>query len=364
MRNHLATAVFIFLIGGSGVRAQNPGANAGAIAAQQAQQATQQAIQANQQAIQQMQQAQQQAQIAAQQQAAADDAPANFPLCCALAVKPTFSVKAGTYDRVLQVRITDKARDSEIYYTTDGWTPTAKSQRYEGPVTIDKTTKLRAIAVVPYAARSLVASAQYTILTPNAAKAGAWTPGEQKDRDERPPVISVDRLNATPTQGAEAKPADGNGPSVPAETVLEEGTEVHLAFSADVSSKTAEVGDKILFTLVEDIKTENAVIGPKGVTAEGVVTQVNKTGIGGAPGNVSFRLKTLNVNGTEVPLRGSAMLEGDAKPPNAAFLIPVVGELSVLRHGTDAEIKKGTPMTAYVAVDMVVAQGKVASPAN
>jgi hypothetical protein len=94
------------------------------------------------------------------------------------------------------------------------------------------------------------------------------------------------------------------------------------------------------------------------------VTQVNKTGVGGAPGNVSFRVKTLNVNGNAVPLRGSAMLEGDAKPPNAAFLIPVVGELSVLRHGTDAEIQKGTPMTAYVVVDAVVTLSKVASPAN
>jgi hypothetical protein len=352
MRNLLAAAMFIFLIGGSGARAQDPGADA-AIAAQQA---NQQAMQANLQAM--------QAQLAAQQ-AAADDGPANSPMCCAPTRKPTFSVKAGTYDKVLLVKITDSTRSSEIFYTTDGWTPTTKSLRYEGPITIDKTTKLQAIAIGAYSARSLVASAQYTILTPNAAKADPSMLSELKDHDERPPVISVDRMNATPASGADAKPADGNAAPVPTETVeLLEGTEVHLVFAADVSSKTAEVGDKILFSLAEDIRSEDAVIVPKGATAEGVVTQVNKTGAGGAPGDVSFRVKTLNVNGDAVPLRGSAMLEGDAKPPNAALLIPVVGGLTILRHGTDAEIKKGTPMTAYVAADTPVVQGKAAGPAN
>jgi hypothetical protein len=376
MRTLLALAFLSVIISNAN------GQDAAAIAAQQAQQASQQAQQANQQAIQAAQQAQQQAQLAAQQ-AAIDDAPTNFPTCCAPTMRPAFSVKAGTYDKTLLVKITDKTRGSEIFYTTDGWTPTLKSPRYEGPIPIDKTTKLQAIAVGPYSARSLVASAQYTILTPGAEKAAASAQsdakteakkdgetssplqGEQQNRDDRPPVISVDRLNATPTQDAATKPAEASAASVPAEAVvLPERTEVHLVFAADVSSKTAEVGDKILFTLAEDIKTDDGVIVPKGATAEGVVTQAIKTGVIGAPGEVSFRVKTLNANGSVVPLRGSATLEGDAHPPNAAFLIPVVGELSALRHGTDAEIKKGTPMTAYVAVDTPVVPGMATSPAN
>jgi hypothetical protein len=35
-------------------------------------------------------------------------------------------------------------------------------------------------------------------------------------------------------------------------------------------------------------------------------------------------------------------------------LIPVVGPFMLFRHGTDAEIKKGTPFTAFVANDVLL----------
>lgn len=337
----------------SNVKAQDP-------AAQAAQQAQQAAMQAQQQ-TQQMEDNQHAIDRINQQMAQnAANAAQNTPGCC-FAMKPTFSVKAGTYNEAKQVRIKDRTRGAIIYYTTDGWTPTIESQRYEGPITIDRTTKLQAIAIAPYGGRSLVANAEYTINLPNVTIRSASTavpsvPTMTEDK-ARPPVISVDRMNRQPSQNADSLRTGS--------AVLSEGTPVILVFVSNVSSKTAEVGDKIELKLAEDVKVGDLVLVAKGASAEGVVTQVDRTGIGGAPGDIAFRVKSLNANGTIIKLQGSQALEGDAKPPNAAVLIPVIGDFEIFRHGKDAEIKAGTPMTAYVAEEMVLtAQNQANGPAN
>jgi hypothetical protein len=133
---------------------------------------------------------------------------------------------------------------------------------------------------------------------------------------------------------------------------LAQGTPVVLAFGADVSSKAASVGDQIPLTLSEDLTVGNVMIAPKGSAAFAMVTQVDKTGAGGGPGDITFQVDSLTANGTFIKLRGFATKEGEAKPPNAAVLIPVVGPFTIFKHGTDAEIKPGTPFTAFVAADI------------
>ncbi len=313
------------MLNGFCVQAQD---DAGAQAAQAAQQAAQQATQQAQQQMQQLQQYNQQitdqmTRQTMQNLADASNSTNNAALCCAFAAKPTFSVKPGTYSGTTTVKIRDATRGAVIYYTTDGWTPTTASKRYTGPITIDSTTTLNAIAIVPgsYIGRSMVASAQYTI-------AG------------RQPV--------PPKAAAPASVAPSN---VEGSAILRQGTPVHLVFATDVNSKTADVGDKIQLRLAEDIKAGDMVLVAKGAPAVATITQVFKTGAGGMPGNIAFQVESLDANGNIVKLCGSAAKEGQPKPPNAAVLVPVVGLFTVFRHGKDAEIKPGTPVTAYVDAD-------------
>ncbi len=65
------------------------------------------------------------------------------------AVAPKFSVRSGNYSSAVTVRLKDRTRGAVIYYTTDGWTPTTASTPYIGPITIDATTSLQAIAIAP-----------------------------------------------------------------------------------------------------------------------------------------------------------------------------------------------------------------------
>jgi type II secretory pathway pseudopilin PulG len=304
-------------------QAQDPGQMA-------AQQATQQA---NQDALQAMQMTQQAARTAAQQaQMAQTDTPT--PPCC-ITTKPKFSVKPGNYDSTVTVKLTDKTRGAIIYYTTDGWTPTAASNRYLGPITINTTTTLQAIAIAPYSAvygRSLVVSGQYTI---NAPATEASATAATSSAPPNPP--------ATPEAVPKILP-DGR-------IILPQGTPVPLVFGADVNSKTAEVGDLIPLTLSEDLKLGNVTVARKRSAAVGLIIQVDHNGIGGAPGDITFQVNSLTVNGSVIQLRGFATKEGEAKPPGAARLIPYAGAFTVLKHGTNAEITAGTPFTAYVNED-------------
>ncbi|MGB9434522.1 MAG: chitobiase/beta-hexosaminidase C-terminal domain-containing protein [Candidatus Acidiferrum sp.] len=305
-------AFFSLLLAPCFANAQDPATQAAQQAAQISQQASMQAMQdaaeANRQAAQAAQQAIQDSQSSAAQ-----------PCCISWTAAPKFSIKPGKYSGPTTVRITDASRGAVIYYSTDGWSPTVNSLRYRGPILIDSTTTLQAIAIAPYSMRSVVSSAQYTI---SAA-----------------PAVS------SPSAGAALSPT---GPlSQGAVNTPSNLVPVPLVFDAEVSSKTASVGDKIPMTLSQDLRIGDFVVR-KGTPATVTITQVDRSGIGGAPGTLSFEADDLHPESGPIPLQGGATRDGQAKPPNAAILIPMVGPLTALRHGTDAIITNGTVFTAYI----------------
>jgi hypothetical protein len=295
----------------SSVQAQNDAASQ---AAQASQQAAMQAMQASQQATQQAMQdamrANQEAsdQMTRQVMQNLNDASQNTGPVIGITAKPKISVKPGPKDAPITVKLSDSTRGAIMYYTTNGWTPTAASHRYVGPITIESTTNLQVVAIAPYHIRSLVVSAVYTF--PNSP--------------------------ASAEQASAAAPSNSN--CIP----------VHMVFAQDVTSKTAEIGDKVLLTLAEDLTLDGAIIAHKGDSATVTVTQVEKTGVGGAPGEIDFQADPLHTSLGLLTLRGAATLEGQANLPNATVLIPVVGDFTLFRHGKDANIKTGTPFTAYL----------------
>ena len=239
------------------VSRSNAQSDASQVATQQAQRtAQQQAVLAGQQATDQVLR---QAQLSSYQynQAMIQGAPAQMNyenLCCFLTESPKFSVKSGKYNEPRTVKITDSTAGGTIYYTTDGWTPTVESQRYTGPIKV--STTLRAIAISPRTGRSFVTAAKYTIDPPGVA------PNSHA--------------------GAAARSAAAH-PTIPGKIVLPQGTTVHLVFASPLTSKTAEVGDKIALTLDQDVVLDGVVSAPKGSPATARVVQVDRPGFGGSP---------------------------------------------------------------------------------
>jgi hypothetical protein len=77
--------------------------------------------------------------------------------------KPVFSPKPGISVSSQIVTITDKMPGAMIFYALHGETPTMSSHRYMGPITINSTETIKAIAIVKGYSESLVATATYTI---------------------------------------------------------------------------------------------------------------------------------------------------------------------------------------------------------
>jgi len=81
---------------------------------------------------------------------------------------PTFSVPAGTYGSTQSVVLGDATTGADIYYTTDGTTPTTSSTVYSGPITVSSSETIQAVAAAGGYTTSSVASATYTIHLPPA----------------------------------------------------------------------------------------------------------------------------------------------------------------------------------------------------
>jgi photosystem II stability/assembly factor-like uncharacterized protein len=79
------------------------------------------------------------------------------------AAMPSFSPPGGSYLIPQQVSLADASPGTTIYYTTNGSTPTIASTQYTGPISVVRTTTIRAIAVAAGWSQSPVADATYTI---------------------------------------------------------------------------------------------------------------------------------------------------------------------------------------------------------
>lgn len=86
---------------------------------------------------------------------------------------PTFSPKEGSYYESQSVSISCETEGATIYYTLDKTEPSKSSTKYTGPITIDKTTTIKAIAYNDDGDASEVATATYTII-PNVTNISAF----------------------------------------------------------------------------------------------------------------------------------------------------------------------------------------------
>ena len=78
---------------------------------------------------------------------------------------PTFTPVAGNYFAAQTVALASATEGANIYYTTDGTTPTIESLIYQGPIAVSENTTIKAIAILGED-ESSVATANYVINIP------------------------------------------------------------------------------------------------------------------------------------------------------------------------------------------------------
>lgn len=138
-----------------------------------------------------------------------------------------------------------------------------------------------------------------------------------------------------PTAASQAE-APQNIPLQTASVVLHKDTPVFLQLAEDVNSRTAREDEPVEFTVAEPVKEGDVVLVDAGSRAIGTVTRSVLPGFYGDPGELQVKLTFLKAATVKVPIRGAKSQSGE----NRALL-----------RGTEAVIKRGTPVIAYVEAD-------------
>jgi hypothetical protein len=87
------------------------------------------------------------------------------------AAAPLISPDGGTFSSSQTVTLSSTTASAEIHYTLNGATPTSSSTPYNGPITIDTNTTIKAIASATGYVQSGVSSATFTFGTSGSCSA-------------------------------------------------------------------------------------------------------------------------------------------------------------------------------------------------
>jgi hypothetical protein len=111
---------------------------------------------------------------------------------------PTFSPAAGNFDTAQAIRILTSTPGATIRYTTDGTTPDQRSTLFSSPISIGRSTTLKAVAFKNGLAPSAVATAAYTITIPSdETKPVTFSPGAGTFDHDVKVALSSDTAGAT-----------------------------------------------------------------------------------------------------------------------------------------------------------------------
>lgn len=148
-----------------------------------------------------------------------------------------------------------------------------------------------------------------------AQTAAANTPKPAAKPASRPPA-------ATPVV---AKSATTPEPAAPKVITVPAGTQLPLALTGDLTSKTAKVGDTVRASLTSDVRVGDRVAIPAGTTVAGQITSVvsGSDKIGGVP-SLGMRFDRIEMpGGKDVPINGEITQKG--KSDTAGDTAKIVG---------------------------------------
>lgn len=130
---------------------------------------------------------------------------------------------------------------------------------------------------------------------------------------------------------------------------LQEGTVVKLSLDNDINGKYLNAGDKINFTLNEDIIQGNYVVLKKGLKAIGTVKEAAKSKGLGKKGKLTFTIDYLYLNdGKVIKLRNEVTKNLNGSGGVVAAGAVVLTPLALFIKGKNAKYEKGTVFEAFI----------------
>jgi hypothetical protein len=141
---------------------------------------------------------------------------------------------------------------------------------------------------------------------------------------------------------------------------LEDGTPVKLRISRTISSEDARVGDTVDFEVLEEVKSHDVVLIPRGGIAWATVTEAQSKRRMGRAGKLDINIDNVKIaDGEKIPLRAVKEVKGGSHVgamTGAIVATSIVffpaAPLFLLVKGKDITIPKGTAITAYISGDV------------
>lgn len=138
--------------------------------------------------------------------------------------------------------------------------------------------------------------------------------------------------------------------------VLRAGAPVPVVLSQFLTTKGKglKVGQRIQLEVAQDILLNGRVVVPARSPVEGVLTHVRNKGMWGKSGAIQLQIKSVNINGTIIRLKGdmdSRGQTGTAGVVGALVVLPVAGFFVT---GTSAEMPLGMPGRAFLDQDVTL----------
>ena len=139
-------------------------------------------------------------------------------------------------------------------------------------------------------------------------------------------------------------------PAFAQDIILPEGTALSMTLTKDISSKEAQRGEVITFSVQKDVLIDNQVIIKQGTEAKGSVIYAEKGGYMGHSGKLAIQVEsTLTADGQPIPLRAAKGGEGDSAAGATIALTLLAGPFGLLKKGGDTIIKQGNEIMVYTA---------------
>jgi hypothetical protein len=167
-------------------------------------------------------------------------------------------------------------------------------------------------------------------------------------------VLSAVPLAAQSTSADERAAAAANSRTrMP--VVIPAGTPLTVALDEDLSSQSVNAGQRISFHLTSDYSEFGHVLISQGTRVRGTVTNVARRKSGGRPGALTIEVTSVRaVDGTIVPLSGTAKVVGKNRQGQAAALGVLTLGIGATKKGLSASIPAGTQYTVFTEVKRTI----------
>ena len=139
--------------------------------------------------------------------------------------------------------------------------------------------------------------------------------------------------------------------------VLRSGAPVPVALSEFLTTKgkRLKVGQRVQLEVAQDVLLNGRVVIPARSPVEGVLTEVRNKGMWGKSGGIHLQVKSVNINGTNIRLKGDMDSRGETGTAGVVGAIVVLPVAGFFVTGTSAEMPLNMPGRAFLDQDIALA---------